>query len=93
MESLRHRRRRPLKPASIENYEHYLDKRLLPLLGDLPLSDIGNSALKKLVEQMSEEVLPSGKKLAAKTVVNYVETAKLVAASAVNTDTPEGQGS
>lgn len=84
MESLRNRRRRPLKPASIANYEHYLNKRLVPLLGDMPLVDIGNSALRKLVDHMSAEVLPSGKKLAAKTIVNYVETAKLVVASAVN---------
>lgn len=73
LESLRARRRRPLKPASIENYEHYLNKRLLPLFGDLPLSEIGNSALKRLVDKMSAETLPSGSNIAAKTIVNYVE--------------------
>jgi integrase len=86
LESLRTRRRRPLKPASVENYAHYLNRRLLPILGDMPLSDIGNSALKMLVDRMSAETLPSGKKLSAKTIVNYVETAKLVVASAVNTE-------
>jgi integrase len=86
LDSLRSRRRRPLKPASIENYQHYLDKRLLPFLGDMPLSQVGNSALKTLVDRMSAETLKSGKKLAAKTVVNYVETAKLVVASAVDTE-------
>jgi hypothetical protein len=53
-------RRRPLKPASIENYEHYLDNRLLPLLGDTRLSEIGNSVLKMLVDKMSAERKPSG---------------------------------
>lgn len=48
LESLRTRRRRSLKPATIANYTHYLNKRLLPLLGDLPLSDVGNSALEDL---------------------------------------------
>ena len=86
LESLRTRRRRPLKPASIENYEHYLDKRLLPLLGDIPLSEVGNSALKTLVNQMSAEKKRSGQPLAAKTIVHYVETAKLVVASAVNAE-------
>jgi integrase len=86
LESLRSRRRRPLKPASIENYEHYLNKRLLPLFGDLPLSEIGNSALKRLVDKMSAEKPPSGNNIAAKTIVNYVETAKLVVASAVNAE-------
>lgn len=86
LESLRTRRRRPLKPASIENYEHYLNKRLLPLFGDLPLSEIGNSALKRLVDKMSAEKLPSGSNISAKTIVNYVETAKLVVASAMNAE-------
>jgi integrase len=86
LESLRTRRRRPLKPSSIENYEHYLDKRLLSLLGDLQLSDVGNRALKMLVEHMSTERKQCGEPLSPKTVVNYVTTAKLVIASAVDAE-------
>ena len=86
LESLRTRRRRPPKGASIENYDHYLDKRLLPILGDLPLSGVGNSALKMLVDRMSAERKPSGDPLAAKTIATYVGTAKLVVASAVNAE-------
>jgi integrase len=80
MESLRTRRRRPLKPATIANYEHYLAKRLVPVLGGLPLAEVGNSALRILVDQMSTE------KLSAKTIANYVTAAKLVVASAVDAE-------
>lgn len=59
---------------------------LLPLLGDMPLSGVGNSALKMLVDRMSTEKKASGDPLSAKTIVNYLETAKLVVASAVNAE-------
>ena len=86
MDSLRTRRRRPVKPATIANYEHYLDKRLVPILGDMPLSEVGNSALRTLVDHMSAERTPSGEPLGPKTIVTYATTAKLVVASAVNAE-------
>ena len=38
------------------------------------------------IDKMSAEKLPSGNNMLAKTIVNYVETAKLVVASAVNAE-------
>jgi len=52
----------------------------VPVLGGLPLAEIGNSALRMLVDQMSTE------KLSAKTIENYVAAAKLVVASAVDAE-------
>jgi integrase len=80
LESLSVRRRRPVKPATIAGWEHCLDKWVLPHLGDLPLSDIKNKQLQELVEVMSAA------KLSAKTIVNNIAVAKMVVASAVNSD-------
>jgi hypothetical protein len=49
MQSLRARRRRPLKPATLHNWQNCLDKWLLPALGETPLAQIGNAALRTLV--------------------------------------------
>lgn len=71
-----------MKPATLANWRHLLDKRLIPMLGSIFLGDVGNGALKELVAQLNAE------HLGAKTVVHYVNCAKAVVASAVN---PEGE--
>ncbi len=76
--SLATRRRRPVKPATIFGWQHALDKWILPTIGDIPLAEVSNAALKKLVETMAEGGL------AAKTIVNYSQVPKLVVASVVN---------
>lgn len=80
MRSLATRRRRPLKPATISNWQHSLQKWVLPTLGDRLLADISNGALKELVETMAAAGL------SAKTIVNHAAVVKLVLASAVNAD-------
>jgi integrase len=80
LESLATRRRRPVKPATIAGWAHYLDRWLVPNLGSKPLSEISNGAVRKLVE-----VMASGG-MGAKSIVNYVGVVKLVLASAVNED-------
>ncbi|HVB56993.1 MAG TPA: hypothetical protein VNE63_11250, partial [Candidatus Acidoferrales bacterium] len=52
IQSLSMRRRKPVKPATIWGWQHALGKWLLPNLGDMPLSDVGNAALKGLIEKM-----------------------------------------
>jgi integrase len=74
------RRRRPLKPATVSNWKHSLDKWVLPTLGDRLLADISNGALRELVEKMAEAGL------AAKSIVNHAAVVKLVIASAVDAD-------
>jgi hypothetical protein len=53
MSSMATRRRRPVKPATLFGWQHVLDKWVLPTLGDMPLADVSNAALKKLVEAMA----------------------------------------
>jgi integrase len=76
--SLATRRRRPVKPATIFGWQHALDKWILPTIGDVPLADVSNAVLKKLVEAMAAGGL------AAKTIVNYSQVPKLVVASVVD---------
>jgi len=78
MSSLATRRRRPIKPATLFGWQHALDKWVLPTLGDIPLAEVSNAALKKLVEAMAAGGL------AAKTIVNYSQVPKMVVASVVN---------
>jgi integrase len=80
IDSLSARRRRPVKPATIQSWQSCLDKWLVPNLGDMPLSDVANGALKALVEKMAA----SG--LQPKSIVNYCAVVKLVVASAVNAE-------
>jgi len=72
------RKRRPVKPATISGWRDALNAWLLPHLGDKLLADVSNSAVRELVEKMSEAGL------SPKTIVNYVQVVKLVVASAVN---------
>jgi len=76
--SLRARKRRPVKPATISGWQDALNAWLLPHLGDKLLADVSNKAVRELVEKMSEAGL------SAKTIVNYVQVVKLVVASAVD---------
>ena len=74
------RRRKPAKPATISGWRHALDKWLLPNLGELLLADVGNAALKGLVEKM----FCAG--LSAQTIVTHSKVVKMVVASAVNSE-------
>src|SRR5208282_555334 len=76
--SLPTRRRKPVKPATIWGWQHVLDKWLLPNLGDMILAEVGNAAIKGLIEKM----ISAG--LSAQSVVNYTKVVKMVVASAVN---------
>jgi integrase len=81
--SLSTRRRKPVKPATIWGWQHALDKWLLPNLGDTALSDVGNAALKELIDKMAAA------RLSAQSIVNYTKVVKMVVASAVNAEGEE----
>lgn len=78
--SLPNRRRRPLKPATISNWKHSLQKWVLPTLGDRLLADVSNGAMRELVEKMAAGGL------SPKSIVNHAAVVKLVLASAVNAE-------
>jgi integrase len=83
IDSLSTRRRKPVKPATIWGWQHALDKWLLPNLGDRTLSEVGNAALKELIEKMASAGLSS------QTIINYTKVVKMVVASAVNAEGEE----
>ena len=76
--SVKARKRRPVKPATISGWRDALNAWLMSNLGEKLLADVSNKAVRELVEKMSEAGL------SAKTIVNYVQVAKLVVGSAVN---------
>jgi integrase len=80
VESLPLRRRRPVKPSTVAGWSHCLDRWLIPHLGDKPLSEVSNGAVRELVEVMSAA------NLSAKTIVNNVAVVKMVLASAVTSN-------
>ena len=80
LRSLPLRTRKPLKPATLSAWRSYLDKWIAPALCDNLLADVGNKAVKVFIE----DLLKAG--LSDKSVVNIVQTVKMVVASAVNED-------
>jgi integrase len=78
--SLPTRRRKPVKPATICGWRCALDNWILPNIGDQPLSEVSNAALKLLIEKMAAG------NLAAKTIVSYSLVVKMVVASAVDSE-------
>jgi len=69
-----------VKPATIANWQHSLDRWILPNIGDKLLADISNGALRELVEKMAVAGL------SAKTIVNHAQVVKLVLASVVDAE-------
>jgi len=72
------RKRRPLKLATLSTWQSCLDKWLIPNLGEMPLANVNNAAMKSLVAKMD------GAGLSAKSILNYTGLVKLVVASAVD---------
>jgi hypothetical protein len=75
---MRTRKRKPVANSTLDNWVGCLQKWLNPALGDLPLSEVNNAALKRLVSTMSEGGL------SAKTIDTYTQVVKMVVASVVN---------
>jgi len=81
--SLATRRRKPVKPATIARWRYSLNKWLLPTLGNTPLSDVDNLALRDVVEKLATAGL------APSSIVSIVQVVKLVVASALTTEGEE----
>jgi integrase len=78
LDQLRNRKRKPLAPSTLVNWENHLDKWINPNIGDMPLDVVNNLAVKNLVTVMCEGGL------SPKSMSNYVQVVKMVVASAVN---------
>jgi integrase len=74
------RKQKPIKTSVSRGWQNILDNHLLPLLGDVPLADCGNRALRSVVEQMAK------KKLSPSSIQNILLVAKMVRSSAKDDD-------
>jgi hypothetical protein len=62
----------------VHGWRHSLDKWLLPIIGDVLLAEVGNAALKTIIEKMAAAGL------APQSIVTHSRVVKMVVASAVN---------
>jgi integrase len=83
MSNCRLRKRKPMKPATLVNWQGYLDNHILTVLGSQPIAEVNNASMKKLVEVLV------GKRLAPKSINNICLVVKLVKASAVDENRDE----
>jgi integrase len=74
----------PVKPSVIPNWRAILTNHLNPLIGQLPLAEVGNKTLKSVVRSLHHCRLDQ--KLKPATIQNILMVAKLVVASAVDDD-------
>ena len=79
LDHIQRRKRKPIAPATLELWTGCLEKWINPKIGDLPLSEVNNGALKALVASMSDGGL-SPKTISG----NYVPVVKMVVSSAVD---------
>jgi integrase len=74
------RKLKPIKASVSHNWRCILRNHLNPLIGELLLSDVGNKAMRSLVEKLAR------KKLAPATIKNICLVVKLVVASVTDDD-------
>jgi integrase len=72
------RKRKLPANSTIENWESCLKNWIIPNIGEIPVSEVNNAVLKRLVATMSEGGL------SAKTIDNYAQVVKMVVASKVD---------
>jgi integrase len=82
IQHMQDRRRKPVKPHTVSSWKSHL-KWINPRLGDVPLSNVNNLALKGLVSDMAEA------EFSPKTISNYSQVVKMVVASAIGDDGEE----
>ena len=73
-----------MAPSTVENWESHLENWINPNIGDMPLGEVNNLAMKQLVAK-----LVSSGKLGPKSIGNYTQVVKMVVGSAVN---EQGEG-
>ncbi|MGH9690352.1 MAG: tyrosine-type recombinase/integrase [Candidatus Acidiferrales bacterium] len=74
----RRRKRKPIKPVTLVNWQSYLENHILPVLGSQPIPEVNNASMKKLVEVLI------GKGLSPSSIRNICLAVKMVKASAVD---------
>jgi integrase len=82
LKHVQERKRKPVKLHTISSWKSHL-KWINPRVGEMPLSDVKNQAVKDLVSEMSKA------DFSPKTIWNYVQVVKMVVASAIGDDGEE----
>lgn len=83
MSNCKGRKRKPIKPVTLVNWQSYLDNHILTVLGNQPISEVNNASMKKLVEVLV------GKGLSPASIKNICLVVKLVKANAVDANGDE----
>jgi integrase len=83
LESVKSRKRKPVANATIESWEGCLRNWLIPEIKDLPVCEVNNAVLKRLVATMAEGGL------APKSINTYAQVVKMVVASVTNKEGEE----
>ncbi len=78
IEYMQTRKRRPIKPKTASEWQAIIDNWLNPNIGEMPLSEVDNLALKQPVSKMAHVGL------SAKTINNYIQPVKMIVASVVD---------
>jgi integrase len=75
------RKRKPVKPSTLQGWENNLHNHVLPIIGDVPLADVKNRTMRSLVEQLVAKgtLSPASIRLA-------IQPVKMTVASAVDED-------
>jgi integrase len=80
---VQNRKRKPIALSTLELWKGCLNNWINPNIGDLPLSEVNNAALKSLVTKMVEGGL------SPKSIDTYSQVVKMVVASVVNDEGEE----
>lgn len=78
MSKCRGRKRKPIKPITLLNWQSYLDNHILPVLGDEPIAELNSASMKRLVEALVN------KGLSPASIKNICLVVKLVKTSAID---------
>jgi integrase len=83
MSKCRSRKRKPIKNATLVNWQSYLDNHILPVIGNQPIAEVNNVSMRKLVEVLV------GKGLSAPSIKHICLPVKKVKASVVDANGDE----
>ena len=83
LKDIQTRKRKPIKPRTATTWAGYLSY-INPLIGEMPLSEVNNLAVKELIAKMAGEKKDGRPRFSAKSISNYVQVIKMVVASAIN---------
>ena len=83
LQTVQTRKRNPIKPRTADSWTGYL-KYINQQIGEMPLSEVNNVAVKEFVAKMAEEEKNGRRRFAPKSIANYVQVIQMVVGSALN---------